>query len=99
MQTQFKLGDLVEVQDMHNPESTVFGMYVAHDPTHSKPHIVHVIGVKYGRGRYAECKLANQRDEPKEMTREQINERLKFERDWYKAVRSSRIRYNEGHRD
>ena len=59
MQTAFKLGDLVEVQDMHGRDCTHQGIYIAHDPTTSNPHVVHLIGRKYGRAKFNQCRLAN----------------------------------------
>ena len=59
MKQQFKLGDLVEVQDMHGRDCTHQGIYIAHDPTSSNPHVVHLIGRKYGRAKFNQCRLAN----------------------------------------
>jgi hypothetical protein len=59
MQTAFKRGDIVEVQDVHGRDCTFQGIYIAHDPTSSNPHVVHLIGRKYGRAKFNQCRLAN----------------------------------------
>ena len=59
MQTAFKRGDIVEVQDVDYIGHTYHGIYIAHDPTSSNPHVVHVIGRKYGRAKFNQCRLAN----------------------------------------
>ena len=57
MQAEFKLGDFVEVPMMPFG-STAQGIYITYDPTNSKPHLVHLVGRKYGRARFAECRIA-----------------------------------------
>ena len=60
MKQQFQRGDIVEVQDVHYPGHTYHGIYIAHDPTNSNPHVVHVIGrTKYPHARFNQCRLVN----------------------------------------
>lgn len=60
MQTQFKRGDLVQVRDMHGRDMMHQGIYIAYDPTHSKPHLVRRPNRKYGLDRYNHCEIISE---------------------------------------